>query len=255
MIRGKSSIGVRNNVKITGWQVTDGKKEIFYEHKKHNIWLDQGRTWLGNLIVYNLAGYVGRADPPAPWPANHHDPEPSLVFEDRRLFYAALGIGGNQQTGPIPAAVDAAYPGGNTYSDADASVRGLERPVRVLSQGAAPGPYWTRWLVPAGTVTFSPTPLEWVQLTFEFLISDINPAVWPPGIPPAYTVVPVAEAALYHWEVDASMGRNYIVGDPDYLPPAPVLNEAVAYATFPTLPKTGGMGGIGITLEWILELL
>ena len=246
-MRGKASIGVRTNVKITGWQEVDGRRETFYEHKKHNIWLDQGRTWLGRLIMYDLltGPYAGRADPLLP---NASDPEPADFYESRRLFSAALGIGGNQQTGPIPAAVDADYPGGNTYSDADATVRGLERPVRVLTAGGAP-PYWVRWMVPVGTVTFSSTPLEWVQMTFDFLPTDLNPATFAPaGVP--YTVVPVSEAALYHWEVDANTGTQYAV--PVLDPPPVVINEAVAYATFPPLPKSNV---IGITLEWILELL
>ena len=240
-MRGKAEFSIRNNVRITA---REGDK-VIYQHEKHNIWLDQGRTWLSYLMPYGLAGYIGRQDLPGPFPVNYNDPEPIAFFESRRLFYAALGIGGNQQTGPIPAPVAAAYPGGNTYSDADVSVRGLERPVRVLTMQPAP-PYWSRWVVPASAVIHpGSTPNEWMQLNFDFGINDINTATMPPG-GPVYPVVPISEAALFHWELDISKGDSY-----SSVPPhAASFNNAMAYVTFPTVPKTGAMM---ITLEWLLE--
>lgn len=230
----KVDLTVACNVLVRGFQ---NDKEI-YQYSTHNIWLDNGRDWLVKLIGYNMTGYV-RADPPAP------DPVPGTTYTDKRILFIGVGIGGNQQTGPIPGGgagtPDTDYPGGNTQSDADPTVLGLERPVRVRVDTPTT---WCRWVVPvslpAGSTGFPATyPYTWVRFRGTFDLLDINTGVYDPGgiLPATYPVVPVAELALYTYDATANDGDQYVTVPPG-VPPAYALTQAVAYSTIPTFNKT-----------------
>jgi hypothetical protein len=231
-----SEIIIESNILVRG--VQDGLE--IYRHEKHNIWLDNGRHWLMKMLGFNMTGYV-RADPPAtdeyPVGAAPHDVyPPGYSYEDRRIMYIGAGIGGNQQSGPVPTDVGTDYPGGNTQSDADPTILGLERPLRIIT-----GADWARWLVPvsqpAGVTGFPAAyPYKWVRFRGTFDLADLNDAKYPNAA--EYPVVPVSELGLYFFDPTANVGKNYIVGDPNYDPPVFALTQALAYATIPTYNKT-----------------
>lgn len=259
-MKAKSEFRVRSNVRVSA---VDPSGRIVYDYSDHNIFLDVGRTWLMQALGYDTdpSAYT-RVD----WPAGDIDPEPGpsaippivgAVFERTvaapvttagiRMpwlpFYIGLGVGGNQQSGPIPADVDVDYPGTNSQSDADPTVTGLERPVRVLLEGVNP-PTKARWLNPISTYTPQPgaTPYTSVRYVSTFSASDINTGCRWTGVAPGdFAVVPLSEAAIYPWSDSADFGTVRYVVPPPPAPPAYATGHALAYFTFPTLGKTNAM--------------
>ena len=275
-----TELSIKHNIRIIGLDA--GGREI-YRHEGHNIWLDNGRTWISQALAYDFYGYTvhdppydpgtqpgdaepNPAGPPAgtytrvvtaipgspPWTTTAGVKMPYLPF------YVGVGIGGNQQTGPIPSTgtfpgnVGDDYPGTNTYSDADPTVPGLERPVRVRT-----GTGWARWLQPFSSVSWgTSTPYLYVKFTCSFEMSDINPASLVPGSPPlpgsAYATVPLSEIALYRWDPSANGNQpppNPVPPGTAYVPPGYVTGAALAYETFPTFPKTASNS---LVVEWTL---
>jgi len=227
----------------------DAQGRKVQERVGHNIFLDNGKTWLGQRLSYNTTGYV-RTDPPL-------DPEPAIagapytrtvaaplttadVYMPFALFYIGVGIGGNQQSGPIPAAVDLAYPGTNAQSDADPTVPGLERPVRITLENLLV-PTWARWLNPIQTTIPAP-PVTYVRYTATFSTTDIN---WNTVIGGGNFVdVPLSEAALYCWTTDPDSAFTTY-------PPALAFTQgqALVYHTFPLISKNMA---VGLVVQWDL---
>lgn len=259
----RTELAIKHNIKLTGLDIAG--KEI-YKHEAHNIWLDNGRTWISQALAYEFLGYVIGDPPPDDEPNPAGPPAgtytrtisaapgspawvPSTAGVKMPLlpFYMGVGIGGNQQTGPVPTTgafpgdVGDDYPGTNTYSDADPTVPGLERPVRVRT-----GTGWARWLQPFSSVTWgSSSPYLFVKFTCTFNTTDINPASLVPGSPPtvgsAYATVPLSEIALFRWDYDANGAQpptNPVPAGTAYVPPGYVTGAALAYETYPTYPKT-----------------
>jgi hypothetical protein len=222
-----------------------------YDVKRHNCFLDNGHTWLSQVLAYNTAGYV-RADPPpdvepdvgAPGPYERTLAAPvttAAINMPYLPFYIGLGVGGNQQSGPMPVDVDPQYPGTNVQSDADPTVPGLERPVRVTTDGAT----WARWLNPVVVTIPGPLPYTYTRFTSTFAVGDINTGTKIGG--GDYANVPLAEAAMYYW-TNAPDSASL-----DYIPPNPPLafvqGQAIAYDTFPTLNKTAALV---VVVQWDL---
>ena len=244
----KSPISIECNVLVRGF--TNGVED--YRHECHNIWLDNGRHWLVRLLGYDMTGYA-RDD------SDCIDPIPATtLYENRRIMYMGVGIGGNQQSGPIPGSTPAVlgevaydYPGGNTQSDADPTVLGLERPVRARS---FVGDTFVRWLVPVTTpagVTGFPAsfPNKWVRFSGTFSGDEINDATLPHG--GGYAVVPVSELALFCYDPNANAGLHYNILEAGYAPPSFALTQALAYATIPTYNKTNASQ---VILDWELRV-
>lgn len=244
----RDSLSIKFNVTIRGIDVHTGKE--VYRHEGKNIFLDTGRTWLAQALAYDTGGYGVLPVPPDPEPAVSVGPpyirtvtaglgSPTTAHLNMPYlpFYIGLGVGGNQNSGPIPLDVATAYPGGNTQSDADPTVTGMERPVRIRTNaGVVP----VRWLMPVDVSLPLPTPHNYVQYTATFGLLDINEGQL--GANPSYPVVPISEAGLYRW-----------TEDPDHMiasyPLTFVRTQALAYETFPPLFKTAA---VIISAEWQL---
>lgn len=222
----------RLNVKVLVHDAVTGA--LLSKREGHNVWLDQGRTAMAQILSYNMAGYPPVAAPP--------DPEPVAVLLPRLPFFVGVGIGGNQQSGPIPGpgvgTPDTDYPGNNIQSDADPTVRGLERPVRAaLNVGV-----WARWVRNVVPSLPGATPYWYTRYTAVFLAADINTACTLAG--GDYATVPVSEAALYLWQADQDQATL------SYPPALPFIQqEAIAYFTFPPIPKTNAAT---LTVQWDL---
>jgi len=253
----RDSLSIKFNVTIRGIDVHTGKE--VYRHEGKNIFLDTGRTWLAQALAYDTNSY-GIVDPPpdlepnavaaaGPYTrtADGVIPLGGLFPSTAKLrmpflpFYIGLGVGGNQNSGPIPLDVATAYPGGNTQSDADPTVTGMERPVRIRTNaGVVP----VRWLMPVAVSLPLPTPHNYVQYTATFGLLDINGGQL--GADPAYPVVPISEAGLYRWtnSPDHMTASYALVTDLPF-----VSGQALAYETFPPLFKTAA---VVISAEWQL---
>jgi hypothetical protein len=265
MMRFKDDISIQANVAVL---LHDASGRLVHEHHGHNLFLDGGRTWLMQALGYDTdPGGYARVD----WPAGNTYLEPALagaafsrvvtalvpppaastagVRMPWLPFYIGLGVGGNQQSGPMPADVDTDYPGTNTQSDADPTVTGLERPVRVLLENAGP-PTLARWLNPIATYTPQPviTPYTSMRFTSTFSITDINTGckMNGAGFPLDFATVPVSEAALFRWTDDADMATVFYNPPGDPMPPYATA-FALNYFTFPPLPKTNVLN---LTVQW-----
>lgn len=254
----KSDLTIRTNFRIS---LHDAQGRLVDERRVHNIFLDSGRTWLAQYLAYNTTGYVIADPPPDLEPAAAGGPYTRAVTAGTGspttadLYgvyppaFIGLGIGGNQQSGPIPTDVDTAYPGTNNQSDADPTLTGLERPVRVRREGL-PVPTWARWLTPVTVSLPGATPYTYTRYTAIYgpfgggPVHDLNEADIPPGA--GYAVVPVSEAALYPWYFDPDTTITTYLASTDLLF---VSSQAIAYATFPPVFKTIGLT---LTAEWSL---
>lgn len=257
----RDSLSIKLNVTIRGIDVHTGKE--VYRHEGKNIFLDTGRTWLAQALAYDTTGYIVE-DPallPDPEPVVPGPPPPLLYYRrevthglgspttaDLHMpylpFYIGLGVGGNQNSGPIPADVHGDYPGGNIQSDADPTVTGMERPVRIRTNvGVAP----VRWLQPVLVSLPLATPYNYVQYTATFsALFDINEGHLAPPAGAPYPVVPISEAGLYQWTDNPDhMKTSYaLVTDLPF-----VSGQALAYETFPPLFKTIS---VAIIAKWQL---
>lgn len=247
--------------------------DIVDEHKGKNIFLDSGRTFLTELMGYDTDNYAVADPPPDLEPAvaagpsytrqvtaGTGSPTTADVHMPYRPFFIAVGVGGNQQSGPVPGAgaagtVDGDYPGTNIQSDADPSVLGLERPCQVSNAGGA-APAWARWVKPVSVSFPTTTPYTWIKYTAVFTAADLNDS----GIPSApgfYPSIPVSEAGLYRWNLSQDEGVTaYTAGT--YTTALPFIsgsmaagNAMLAYETFAPLIKTAAPP-LTLTVEWSL---
>lgn len=241
----KTGLDIRLNFHIRS---VDAAGKTLQEHRGHNIWLSNGCTWLGRLLAYNTAGMgVPPALPPDVEPAMAGAPSyvratsvPVVSTAHLNMpwlpYWIGLGVGGNQQSGPMPADVGAAYPGTNNQSDADVAVTGLERAVRIRVDGLDPTVH-ARWLMPVLVTLPGATPYHYVQFDASFGVLDINNAfrmfVFPVPDEAQYPSVPISEACLYAWDPDAGGLLSNPAPTPAY-----ITTNALAYETFPPIFKT-----------------
>lgn len=264
MTRVTDSVKISANVTIL---LHDASGCLVHQHRGHNELLDNGRTWLMQALGYDTdPGAYARVD----WPPGYVDLEPALaaaafsrvataavpppapstagVRMPWLPFYIGLGVGGNQQSGPIPADVDGDYPGTNVQSDADPTVTGLERPVRVMLEPGAP-PTHARWLNTIATYTPQPVvpPYTSIRFSSTFSLTDINTGCsWNAGVPADFATVPISEAALFTWTEDSDM--TTVRYNPPALPLPPyAVGFALNYFTFPPIPKTNALA---LTVLW-----
>lgn len=240
----------------------DAAGNTVQERQGHNIFLDTGRNWLRQLLAYDTTLYVPGALPPdlepnpvgAPYERTVTAPATAAGVHMPFLpFYVGLGIGGNQQTGPIPPTLDTDYPGTNIQTDSDRTITGLERPVRVVTDGLNPM-VTVRWLQCSDVSLPVGLPYR-VRYQSTFAWADINNGFDPatgPGV--AYPVVPISEAGLYRWNLSAAPPAT---GDVDELKPTYgavadlpyVSSTTLAYKTFPVISKTLALG---LIVDWSL---
>lgn len=193
------TIEVRSNLKLTMRE----RGKIVARREGHNIWLNQGRNYLARLISYDTG---------------------EVPFEDNRVKYMGLGIGGTRQNSlavanspPVsPTGSGGFYPAGtNLQVDTDPTVEMLERPVQVtaaplfLKQVTMPPIFQPRSdLAPSNPLN---TQSEFHCL---FEVTDVNFG--------SLLSVPVSEVMLYTAAADPSLG----------------INHGIAYDTFDSLSKT-----------------
>lgn len=190
-------VEVKSNLKLTVRE----RGKIVTRREGHNIWLDVGRGWMLNLFSYaTLPGLT--------------------TYEDNRIRYIGLGIGGTRQllTGVANAPpLLGDYPGTNLQTDTDPTVTELERPVQA-SSGI--------WLLEVG----SPPDFGVNQVTYSRIIgqSDVTYG--------SYNMVPLSEVMLFTNAADPTQSVNGGYG--------------IAYDTYDSIPKTGA---IDIELAWTLR--
>lgn len=239
----------------------DSGGHVVQSFEGHNIFLDTGRTWLSQVLAYQppVGGYVLPASPPDAEPlhlaptysrdvtAGYASPTTATLLMPYLPFYIGFGIGGNQQSGPIPTDVDTAYPGSNVQTDSDRTITGLERPVRIDRDAAAP-PTWARWLMPINTISTATSPYRTIYTFNTVSITQVNQAQIPVA-DPAYAVVPISEAALYRWDPTADYTTETYAASTDL---TYVSATALAYKTFPPINKTTAVSLLG-TWSLIVE--
>lgn len=152
------------------------KKKKVYEHRGNNIWVNNGATYLRDLITYSSFS-------------------PLTTTEDRRIRYFGFGIGGNRQTQPSianspPMSVD--YPGTNLQDDVTLAVSQLERPVRVSG---------TDWLQQLAIPDFPQ--IGSVHWSHQFSVADFNDGT--------YLSVPLSEIGLFLTDADPTADDNELV--------------------------------------------
>lgn len=218
----KDTVEVRSNLFITARE----RGKIVDRYAGHNIWLDIGRQYLAELIGYSA--YVGA------YPTATGTP-----FRSDRVQYMCLGIGSTAQNSPAiadNAPMSTKYPGGHVYTDTDATLVSMERPVRIAGSEndystALPTDQWLAQVnpvLPSGLAT---------EVTFirTFTGAEVSYG--------SFTVVPVSEIGLF------TSGASPLVA------PGPAAAGAytpyfVAYDTFATISKTNA---IDLEVVWAVK--
>lgn len=185
----------------------------------HNIWVNQGRSFLAQVMAYQS-----------------YDPE---IFQQVNLpRFMGFGIGGAKQTAFGVAGVPPCsthYPGTNDNPNIDVTVARLERPARVTwlvdppsaPSGSAPnlvydpGDVWLRQVSPV----VHPTPYS-LQWSCTFSETDFSRS--------SFLVVPLSEIGLFLSGSDPTVYNNPLI----------------AYDTFETVPKTGNFT---IDVTWTIR--
>lgn len=211
----KFSDRIAPNVNYSITAREDGR--VVHKHEAHNIFLDNGRQFISEVICATL-----------PFPPGSVAGVPE---RDNSYFvrYMGFGVGGDRQTHlsivNSPPVSDW-YPGGNTYPDTDPTVTGLERPIAVSYVGSTPERYLNE-------VTFISRP-DATSVTFvaNFGSLDLN------GDNNQLPVAPISEIALYLSSADPLQANG---GG---------INHAIAYDTFDSIPITPRLE---IQVEWTLR--
>jgi hypothetical protein len=227
----KEVIEAKNNVRIVARE--RGKKVKSMCRESHNIWVNQGRQYLAEVIS-PVVGFGA-----------HYNDSPVRVVR-----YMALGIGGNSQMNnlgnPMYSSLVAAYPGQNTYDDTLLDTKYLERPVKVTGDDPDPGHSDAGiWM---GSVSAPPTfggsPITKTQFDCLFTYTDINLGGYFPS-------VPLSEIGLMlSNEVPSRLSNEvyYYTHPPDYIQTS-TRQKLVAYNTFDTINKT-----VSVALEVYWEI-
>jgi hypothetical protein len=227
----KDAIDPKVNVRIVARE--RGKRVPQLCREGHNIWVNQGRQYLAEVI----SPLDGSFD------AHYND---STV---RVVRYMGLGIGGDSQLvtdipGTYPT-LDTHYPGQNTFDDATVTVPYLERPVKVSGTagvGTSAGVWMNSVTAPP---TFSGSPITKVEFSALFDNSDLH-------LSGAYPAVPVSEIGLFLASESASRTSeevyDYITG-PAYINTS-TRQKLIAYNTFDTITKTAS---VALEVHWEIE--
>lgn len=211
----KDLIDAKVNVRITARE--RGKRVPQLCREGHNIWVNQGRQYLAEVISPLNGSF-----------AAHYNDSPV-----RFVRYMGLGIGGDSQTATIPAAFDTDYPGQNIYDDETITVAYLERPVKVSGTagvGSSAGVWMNSVTAPP---TFSGSPVTKVEFDTLFDTADLH-------LSGAYPSVPVSEIGLFLSSEEPSRTSEEVY---DYLTAPAYINAStrqklIAYNTFDTITKT-----------------
>lgn len=201
------SIEVRSNLELTMRE----RGKIVDRRIGHNIWLDIGREYLSKLISF--VDYT------------------PTYFENNRIRYMGLGIGGTRQIA-LPVAntppLSVSYPGPNTQTDTDPTLTDLERPVRI-SGGSSSPPYVVSdvWL---GQIAAPPTFPTGTSVKFTRLFTAVEVSYAP------YVTVPLSEVMLYTSGANVNSYTNTGFG--------------VAYDTFDTISKTNAFE---LQIDWTVR--
>jgi hypothetical protein len=227
----KDVIDPKVNVRIIARE--RGKKVPSMCREGHNIWVNQGRQYLAEVISPSDGTFT----------AHYND---SVV---RVVRYMGLGIGGDSQqvtdiAGTYPT-LEAHYPGQNVYDDNTITVSYLERPVKVSGTagvGASAGVWMNSVTAPP---PFTGSPVTNVEFGALFNNNDLHLAG-------AYPSVPVSEVGLFLSSESASRTSEEVY---DYLTGPAHINtstrhQLIAYNTFDTITKT-----VSVALEVHWEIM
>jgi len=226
----KDSIDPKVNVRITARE--RGKRVPRLCREGHNIWVNQGRQYLAEVISPLNSSF-----------AAHYNDSPV-----RFVRYMGLGIGGDSQLVDISTlypTLDTHYPGQNVYDDATISVAYLERPVKVSGTagvGASDGIWMNSVTAPP---TFSGSPVTTVEFDALFDTADLH-------LSGAYPAVPVSEIGLFlsseSYSRTSEEVYDYLTG-PAYIN-ASTRQKLIAYNTFATITKTVS---VSLEVHWEIQ--
>ena len=218
----------KSNVWITA-RDERGKKVPGSCRESHNIWVNNGRQYLAEVIAPNNASYTTRVN-------------------DGIVRYIALGIGGADQTinvdGTYPT-LGTHYPGQNTYLDNDISINYLERPIKssgTAGVGSSPGVWMNSVTQPP---PFSGSPTTIVSFDALFANADCHLAG-------AYPAMPLSEVALLLNTELASLNSDQVydfTSGPAYINAAS-RQKILAYNTFETITKTVT---VALEIHWEIQ--
>lgn len=200
------TVEVRSNLVLTARE----RGKIVTRRVGHNIWLDLGREYLSKIIAFQA-----------------YTP---TYFEENRIRYMGLGIGGTRQLQLAvanAAPLVTGYPGTNAQTDTDPTITTLERPVRI-SGGAGAPPYGVGVDVWLGEVAAPATFPTGTSVTFTRTFTTLEVSYAP------YTTVPISEIMLFTGAAD----------------PLIYNNTGVAYDTFDSISMTNAFE---LQVDWTVR--
>ncbi len=223
----KDIIDAKVNVRIIARE--RGKRVPQLCREGHNIWVNQGRQYLAEVISPLNGSF-----------AAHDNDAPVRVVQ-----YMGLGIGGDSQLATPDAALTADYPGQSTYSDELLTIPYLERAVKVSGTagvGASAGVWMNEVAAPP---PYTGSPVTKVTFTSLFSTADLQ-------LSGAYPAVPVSEIGLFLSSESASRTSeevyDYITG-PAYINTS-TRQKLIAYNTFDTITKTVS---VALEVHWEIQ--
>lgn len=161
-------------------ELRDRRGRVVTRRKGQNVWVNNGRTWLRDLLSYSSFS-------------------PLTPGNDNRIAYIGFGIGGTRQGSALasvpPMSTD--YPGTNLQTDQKPSVSQLERPVRWRAG---------KFLAPLVPPTFVTTTS--VRYSTVLDLTDVSYG--------AYTAVPLSEVGLYLQGSNDAVGNNSLIAYDTY---------------------------------------
>lgn len=225
----RDRIEVRTNVKIIGRE--RGKKVPSLCRETHNIWVNFGRQYLAEVVSPSDNTFTA-----------HYNDSPVRVTR-----YMGLGIGGDSQLVDIATtypAMDADYPGGNTYTDELLTAAWLERPVKVSGTAGGSGTSGVWGSSVTAPPTFSGTPITKVSFDTLFDGPDLH-------LSGGYPSVPLSEVGLFLSNETMTLNSEdvYDYGTPPYINTS-TRQKLVAYNTFDTISKTPS---VALEIYWELQ--
>lgn len=226
----KDSIDPKVNVRIIARE--RGKKVPGLCREGHNIWVNQGRQYLAEVISPLNGSF-----------AAHYNDSPV-----RFVRYMGLGVGGDSQVldlSTVYPTLDTHYPGQETFSDEDITVTQLERPVKVSGTagvGSSAGVWMNSVTAPP---SFTGTPNTNVEFDALFDNNDIN-------LSGDYPSVPLTEIGLFLSSEEPSRTSEEVY---DYLTAPAYINDTtrqklIAYNTFDAITKTVS---VALEVHWEIQ--
>lgn len=205
-------------------------------HRSHNVFLDNGRQFLAEVITAHTFT-----------PGPNQTEDAANRYSGAVVRYMGFGIGGNRQSSssafaaPLSDTYDAPgtgrYGGTNNQDDVSLTTARLERPVLISNN---PNPVWLKELTLVPYADQFPDAKS-VAFVTTFGRNEINLGG------PETAMIPLSEIGLFTSLADPSNPN----GDLSVSPVYPGLTTAmIAYDTFDPIPKTG-MFDIQVT--WTLR--